>query len=420
MDALPEPACRSCGARDLRLVADLGPVPTGSAFPPTAELAAAAAVWPLRGWVCERCVLLQLDDSGPDEADEESATPGFRSEAVERHQTSLVDRVLYRVAARRSAAATEAPRILEVASHGGYVQEAFESRGVRTLISEPLPDRADAASQFGRRVVASAVDPAASPALLEVAGGPFDAVVDSFLLAHLREPVRFLEGIRRVLAPDGLAVLELAHVGPMIADTQFDSFRHGHFSYFSLHALEDAVRRADLEVIEVEELPLYGGSMRVWLRIRTGTSSDADPSVEAWRRGERRAGIDQPGKFTTYADAIERARRELRNHLETARAEGRLVAGYGAPSRATTLLTAAGISTDLLPFTVDRSPAKHGRFLPGSAIPILPVDELDRAQPAEVLVLTWDIADEVVAQLPEVRAWGGRFIVPLPVPRVIA
>jgi SAM-dependent methyltransferase len=420
MDSGADPACRSCGAQALRLVVDLGSVPTGNLFPPTAALAAATPASSLRAWICTRCLLLQLDDAGPDEADDEPGAPGFRSAAIERHQTSLAERVLHRVASLREGRTSTAPRILEVASHGGYVQAAFEARGVGTLIAEPLPDRADAARRDGRTAIASAVGRAESLALLEAAGGPFDAVVDAFLLAHVREPVLFLEGVHQVLAPDGLVVLELAHVGPMIAKTQFDSFRHGHFGYFSLHALEGAARRADLEIVEVEPLPFFGGSLRVWLRPRTVATRDIHPSVDAWRNDERRAGLDNPETFTTVAAAIERARRQLREHLQAARDAGRLVVGYGAPSRATTLLTAAGISTDLLPFTVDRSPAKQGRFLPGSAIPILPVEAIVHARPAELLILTWDIADEVVDQLPDMQSWGGRFVVPLPSPTVIA
>lgn len=407
-------ACRSCGAHGLELMVDLGRIAVGSEFPATAALAIAAPAWPLRAWICPRCLLLQLDDTGPGEAESDHLEPGYRSPSLERHVDSLVTAVLDRFGNRPDASSPRAPRILEVASHGGYVQEAFESRGVRTLIAEASAPRVTAARRLGRTVAGVGVDADGSDALVRAAGGSFDVIVDEFLLAHQREPVAFLAGVRGVLAPDGFAVLELAHVGPTIEQAQFDSLRHGHFSYFSLHALEVALHRAGLEAFDIEQIPLYGGSLRVWVQAGTPGGRPVTPAVAVWRAAEEQAGLERTETFVACAGAVERARRGLRGYLKRCRSDGTAVVGYGAPSRATTLLGASGITPDLLPFTVDRSPSKQGRFVPGSAIPIRPPEELVRARPDVVLVLTWDIAGEVVAQLPEVRAWGGRFVVPIP------
>ena len=406
--------CRSCGALGLELMVDLGRIPLGSEFPATAALASAAPTWPLRAWICSRCLLLQLDDTGPDEAEPEHIGPGYRSPSLMRHVDSLVAAVLDRIGDRQAATIPGGPRILEVASHGGYVQEAFESRGLRTLIAEASAARVAAARLEGRTVARAGVDVEGSGTLAHAAGGSFDVIVDEFLLAHLREPVPFLAAVRGLLAPDGFAVLELAHVGPTIEEAQFDSIRHGHFSYFSLYALEDALRRAGLEVFDVEQLPLYGGSLRVWVQVATSSVRPVMPAVAGWRETEEQAGLHRRDVFTACAGSVERARQGLRGYLERARTDGLAVVGYGAPSRATTLLAACGVTPDLLPFTVDRSPAKQGCFVPGSAIPIRRPEELVRARPDIVLVLTWDIAAEVVAQLPEVRGWGGRFVVPIP------
>ena len=360
---------------------DLGSIPTGSEFPSTAARATAARTWPLRAWICPACLLLQLDDAGPDETDGPPSAPAYRSPSLERHLDSLAAAVLTRAKRARGGAGADTLRILEVASHGGHVQEAFEARGARTLIAERSAGRARAAARDGRTVMRASVGQGDPALLMRAAGGAFDVLVDEFLLAHLRDPGTFLTGVRQLLAPGGFAVLELAHVRPTIAETQYDSIRHGHFAYYSLLALESALRRAGLEAFDVEELPLYGGSLRAWVQHAGGGAFPIAPSVASWRADEARAGLDRVGTFTACGGAVARARTALRDHLEQARAERRTVVGYGAPSRATTLLSASGITSDLLPFTVDRSPAKHGRFVAGSAIPILAPDELDQGAP---------------------------------------
>ncbi|MDR3636182.1 MAG: class I SAM-dependent methyltransferase [Isosphaeraceae bacterium] len=305
-------------------------------------------------------------------------------------------------------------RILEVASHGGYLQEAFRVNGAPTTIVEGSTSWADDARRRGLAVERTVLDAAAAPRLIERLGGRADAVLDFYLLAHLRDPGSLLLGIRRVLGADGFAVVEFDHLLPLIKQRQFDAIRHGHFSYFSLLAFRAALDRAGLEVFDVEKQPVYGGALRAWLRDARHGPQASTARVETLLAEERQAGLDRVETYLGFHEAVELTQQRLRGFLEQARRDGRLVVGYGAPSRCTTLLNSCGITSELLPFVVDRSPAKQGRSLPGSRIPIREPDALLRARPDIVLVLTWDLIDEVMAQLPEVRSWGGRFVVPIP------
>ena len=391
---------------------DLGSQPAASSFLSSTELATPEPSWPLRAWVCRSCWLVQLDDDGPEEgADRHPALPAW-SGTMARHARGFARATV----ARLEAAGLPGPgdlRIVETASHGNYLQGFFRERGVSTLIAEGAPDWADAAEAEGLAVERLGLLPANVPALERRLGGGAAAVVDYYLLAHLRDPMAFLSGVRAALGSRGLAALEFDHVLPVLAERQFDAVRHGHFTYLSFVALRDALGRAGLEAFDVEELPVYGGAIRAWLQVAAGPRPVTGAVADLLAK-ERAAGLESPETYRTYHQAVERTRGALLDFLEEAHRRGRLVAGYGAPSRGNTLLNSCGIDRRLLPFTVDRSTAKQGRFLPGSHIPIHAPNRLFEERPDYVLILTWDLAGEVQAQLPEVRTWGGRFVVPIP------
>lgn len=410
--------CRACRRDDLEPVLDLGSQPAASSFPGPAELSTAEPAWPLRAWVCRSCWLVQLDDDGPEEGADGSAVIPAWSGTMERHARDFAAAILARLETGGDQRPAGGWRIVETASHGNYLQGFFRERGAATVIAEGAPAWADAAAAAGLAVEREALLRTSVPAIEARLGGPAVAVVDYYLLAHLRDPGAFLSGVRAALDPGGIAVLEFDHVLPVLAERQFDAVRHGHFSYLSFVALRHALERAGLEAFDVEELPVYGGAVRAWLQPTPGPRPIA-PAVAALLERERRAGLEAIETYRRYRPAVERTQRALMDFLEEAHRQGRLVAGYGAPSRGNTLLNSCGVDRRLLPFTVDRSPAKHGRFLPGSHIPIHGPERLLEARPDVVLILTWDLAEEVQAQLPEVRAWGGRFAVPIPELRLL-
>ncbi|MBA2372575.1 MAG: methyltransferase domain-containing protein [Chloroflexi bacterium] len=406
------PRCRSCGKATLIDVLDLGRQPLANAFPEATpdQPSTGADAWPLCAVVCNECWLFQLLDSHIETAvvGEGGVNP---SRTMSDHLRDFVATVVERLSLRPGDV------VVDTASHGGHLQSLFRESGISTLTLEGSPAHAAAARRRGLSVEAGDVN-AASAGRIVRGHGPARAFVDNYRLSHVVDPDAFLAGVRALLAPGGMAVLEFDHVLPILAERQFDAIRHGHFTYFGLASLEAALRRNGLAVVTVEELSVYGGALRVWAGADDGSPSE-DTVATRVRDRERAAGLTDPSTYTVFAAAVRVAQGTLRAFLESARSDGRLVVGYGAPSRASTLLNAARISADLLPFTVDASTAKQGRMIPGCGIPIHAPERLIAARPDDVLILTWDIADEVVRSLPEVTAWGGRFLVPIPSVRVL-
>jgi len=406
-------SCRSCGHDALTTVVDLGVHPEANTFPETAEAARHAPRWPLRVFVCTNCWLLQLDDSGPAEA----ALPGPAgyelSQTMRAHVEEFVDDVL----ARRPTQ-SDTSRAVELASHASYLYPFLAGRGVPSIIVEGSPPLAAAALQAGRPVLARPFGLAAAEELV-ASGGPTDLVIDNYLLAHVSDPSDFAAGLRVLLRPGGLAVLELDHVLPLLVDRRFDALRHGHFSYFGLISVGALLERHGLMVFDVEPQPVYGGALRVFVAHAGDTTHPVSDTVGRAMDAERVAALPRVATYLRFADDVATLRNEIVGFLAERRRQGDDVVAYGAPSRGNTLLNYCVVTTELVAYTVDRSPSKQGRFLPGSGIPIEDPARIFETRPRYVLILTWDIKDEVISQLAGIRAWGGRFVVPIPRLRVL-
>lgn len=394
--------CRSCSSRELLEVVDLGRQPPAGTFP-TPEEAARLQRWPLVVAVCETCWLVQLLDPAPDEPPALNIQ-GTISSTLSAHAERFVDEVL-------AGSAGASSRILEIASHGGHLAPRFAARGVRTLVVDPSAALVDSARANGLDATAAPLGRESAVAIRK-AHGPFDVIVDSYLLAHQRQLDPQLAAITALLAEGGRAVLEFNHLLPILRGIQFDAIRHGHFSYLSLATLLSALERHGLHGVSASVQPAYGGGVRLWVAREPPATEDS--TLAALLVEERRAGLEDVGVYQRFADAVNDLRGELRLFLVEGKAAGRRVVGYGAPSRGSTLLNACGITAELLEYTVDASPAKHGRVMPGSGVPIYDPARIGEDRPDDVLILTWDLADEVVDQLPEVRTWGGRFVTPFP------
>ena len=398
--------CRSCGSEALAQVLDLGALPEANSFPDAKSTPAEDPRFPLRVQVCRTCWLVQLDDEGPDEA----ALPGppahELSPTMRAHAIGLVDDALDRVPA-----ATAGGRVVEMASHGGHLAAFLAERGIRSLIVEETPALAAAARARGHRVLGARFGRAAA-AQIVAEEGPADLVIDNYLLAHVADPDDVAAGLAALIGPKGIAVLEFDHVLPLILDRRFDSVRHGHYAYLGLLSASSLLRRHGLAVLDATVQPVYGGA----LRIVVGHLGAAAPTraVAGVLESEGRAGLNGVGAYAAFAQGVGERIGQLRGFLEERRDRGEVVVGYGAPSRGNTLLNAAGVGADLLAYTVDRSPSKQGRRLPGSGVPIHDPGRILETRPAYVLILTWDLRDEVMASLRGIAAWGGRFVVPLP------
>jgi SAM-dependent methyltransferase len=401
--------CRSCGATSLMPVLDLGLQPLANHYPLRDETAAEEQ-WPLRAGACGRCGLVQLLGDVPDEPQVPGTSPSAHSTTMREHARRFVLEVV-------ALAGPAGGPIVEVASHGGHLHGFLRERGLESLVVEGSPALADDLKRRGIAVVARTLGKGSS-AEVRGDGRGASVVVDSYLLAHVRDPNDLVAGMVDVLRPGGRVVLELDHLLPIIVDGQFDAFRHGHLTYWSLHALNALLLRHGLAALSVTEQPVYGGALRV---VAGAADSNAPgPTVRRVLEAEVQAGLDRPGTYSGFAERVARETDRLHGYLVAERAAGRLVAGYGAPTRGATLLNAARITPELLPFTVDRSPDKQGRLMPGSRIPIEPPSHLEEAAPDVVLILTWDIRDEVIAQQVALRDRGVRFVVPVPALEVVA
>lgn len=397
-----EPVCRSCGQPTVSFL-DLGLQPQAGWFP-AADDPRPDPAWPLVAAVCTACWLVQLSGNGPDEYEVAGAPVPTSSATMSAHARALVAWLVERHWARPGAAT------VEVASHGGYLQPFFRERGVDTLAVGPTAGQAQSLRLAGGRVLESTLAGAAERA----GAGSTDLIVDHYLFAHLSDPDAAMAGVARLLAPTGVAVLEYDDWTATMAGRQFDAIRHGHRSYLSLTWLVPAAARHGLRVVEAIPQPVYGGAMRVVLRPEGGGGRAVGASVALQLAAEQAAGVADLGAYRRFGRAVRGARRSTREALLAHARAGRPTVAYGAPARAVTLLNYFGLGPAELTFTVDQAPIKQGRFVPGVRLPIAPPERLLEVRPRQVLILAWDLAPEITQQLAAVRAWGGRFLVPIP------
>jgi hypothetical protein len=408
--AIPGRTCRACGAADLRLVLDLGVQPPAEQFPGPEAPPESDPRYPLVILVCGTCSLVQLDGDPIAAADEPGGLAFSVSPTMRAHIDGLVAEAL------GASGAGPGSRVIEIASHGNRLGERFRERGIDSLLIEAGRTYAADARMAGLQVAETHLDVASGRAVA-ADGGRAELFVDAFYLAHEPDPARYLAGVAELLAPDGLAVFEFDHLLPVVEETQYDGFRHGHASYVSLTAARAAFERAGLAVVDALRTPAYGGSLRVFVRhARVG---QPQPRVPALVGEESAAGLDGLAVYAGFATRVDGARQALRAFLDGCRRDGLRVAAYGAPSRGNTLLNSSGVGRDDIALAVDRSPSKHGRRMPGSGIPIHPPERLADERPDFLLILTWDLRDEVMAQMAHIRDWGGRFVVPLPTLEVL-
>jgi len=408
----PAPAghgsCRSCRAPLTTTVVDLGEQPLADHFPTAEELAAGPEPsWPLHVVVCTRCWLAQLTHfDGADEIlDAHAHASSSYSETLLAHGAAWADGLVARLGLGPDSL------VVEASSNDGYLLAEFARRGVRVLGFDHHAANVEAARALGVETVPARLGPAQA-AWLAARGGA-DLVLGNHNLANERDLGAAGAAVRTALAPGGLAAFEFHHVLSMLDGAQFDVASHSHCLYLSLLALERALTANGLAVVDAERVDVHGGSVRAYAA-RAEEGRQAGDRVAEVREVERAAGLDTPAAYEGLGKRVDRIRADLLAYLEQARADGRRVAGYGAPAKGNTLLNACGVDASLLPYTVDRAPGKHGRLLPGARIPIRPPADLLDDRPDDVLILPWSLADEITRQMAAVRDWGGRFVVAVP------
>jgi 2-polyprenyl-3-methyl-5-hydroxy-6-metoxy-1,4-benzoquinol methylase len=403
--------CRFCGAELHAVVADLGMSPPSNALVDPARGAVTEVYYPLRAYVCERCWLVQLEQfQSPAEifSDEYAYFSSYSS-------TWLAHVDAFAAAAISRFGLGSDSLVVEVASNDGYLLTRFRDRGIRVLGLEPAANVAGEAIGKGIPTVVEFLT-AASGSALAANGQAGDLVVGNNVLAHVPDLNDFVAGLAALVKPDGVLTLEFPHVLRMVERSEFDTIYHEHFSYFSLAAAANVLEVLGLYVFDVDELPTHGGSLRVYAR-RTRSAPGA--AVERVLHAERAAGLTTIAGYAGLQKKAETVKSALVEFLVGCKRDGKRVAGYGAPAKATTLLNFCAIRTDLLEYTVDRSPHKQGRLVPGVRIPIAAPQRIFDTRPDYVLILPWNLRDEICEQMAGIAAWGGKFVVPIPALEII-
>ena len=404
---MSNPRCRLCGAQLTRTFVDLGMSPPCESYLEASQLDSDETFYPLHVRICSSCLLVQLPAyiSG-EEIFSHYAYFSSYSDSWVAHAKRFVDEAADRLQLGPSSF------VVEVASNDGYLLQHVVARGVRCLGIEPAENVAEAAVDKGIPTEVVFLGEESGSKIASV-HGPADLVVANNVFAHVPDIVDFAKGLRALVADTGRVTIEIPHLLRLIEGNEYDTIYHEHYSYLSLLTTQRALAAAGLTIVDVEELSTHGGSLRTW-SAPSEHAPQPSPAVARVLAAEAAAGLDTVDGHAGFAAQVATVRNDLVEFLIGCARRGETVVAYGAPGKGNTLLNHCGIRSDLIHFSVDRNPFKHGKFLPGTHIPIRPVEELEAAQPDYVLIMPWNLREEISAQLAGIRVWGGRLVVALP------
>ena len=402
-----QPACRFCGSALHHTFVDLGMSPPCETYPASDELHRMEAFYPLHVFVCDECLLVQLDEYvAPESIFTEYAYFSSYSDSWLAHAKAYTEKMVDRLQLGANSL------VVELASNDGYLLQYFVEQGIPVLGIEPAVNVARVASAkgiptltrfFGRELAQE----------LAASDQQADLIVANNVLAHVPDLRSFVAGIQRLLKPTGVVTIEFPHLARLMDGNQFDTIYHEHFSYFSFTTATKVLARFGLQVFDVEELPTHGGSLRVY-----AGHADRDLRITDRVRDllqiEQSAGVGRLETYASFSEQVKATKRDILQFLIDAKRAGKSVVGYGAPGKGNTLLNYCGIRSDFLDYVVDRNPYKHGKFLPGTHIPIFPPDQIARTRPDYVVIMPWNLKEEIREQLSWVSDWGGRLVVFIP------
>jgi SAM-dependent methyltransferase len=400
--------CRACGNPLHTRMVDLGVSPLCQTHISHEQLSQAETFYPLQLYVCERCWLVQLQAfvTPSDIFSEYAYFSSYASSWVEHARRYVNDAI------RRFGLGPHS-KVAEVASNDGYLLQHFVTAGVPVLGVEPAANVADAARARGIATEVVFLGQKTAQELVD-RHGSFDLVLGNNVLAHVPDLNDFVAGLRTLMRATGVLTMEFPHLQRLMEGNQFDTIYHEHFSYFSLLAVEQVFLRQGLVLFDVDELPTHGGSLRIYARHANASTPEVSNQVLRLRDRELALGYDTIDCYRGFASRVEATKRDLLAFLIDAKSKGKRVVGYGAPGKGNTLLNFCGIRTDFLDFTVDANPYKQGKYTPGTRIPILAPDAIAKAKPDYVLILPWNLREEISHQASYIREWGGQFVVPIP------
>ena len=401
-------ACRHCGAHLHTSFCDLGMSPFANSYVEPDALAASEVFYPLHAYVCDECLLVQLAEyESPEFIFGDYAYFSSYSQSWLDHAKAYTE-----YTAERFAIGAD-KQVIELASNDGYLLQYFAQRGVKVLGIEPAANVAKVAQERGIDTHVGFFGSDLARQLRE-RGIAADLLIGNNVLAHVPALNDFVGGMQVLLADSGLITMEFPHLLQLMQQNQFDTIYHEHFSYFSFIVVQQVFAKHGLRIFDVDQLPTHGGSLRIFACHDGNAALPTGPRVAALLADERAAGLGDLSGYRDYPQRVERTKRALLTFLIDCKNQGKRVVAYGAPAKGNTLLNYAGVRTDLIDFTVDRSPYKQGRFLPGVRIPILAPEAIREAKPDYVLILPWNLQTEIQSEMAYIGEWGGKFVVPIP------
>ena len=408
-----EATCRFCDAQLTQTFADLGMSPLANSYVGPGKVNAMEPFYPLHAYVCDKCWLVQLQmyQTG-EEIFSDYAYFSSYSDSWLAHAKAYTEKMRTRFGLNASS------QVIEIASNDGYLLQYFKAAGVPVLGVEPAKNVADVAIAKGIPSVVKFFGETTARELVGT-GVQADLLLGNNVLAHVPGLNDFVTGMKLLLKPTGVITMEFPHLQRLVDDRQFDTIYHEHFSYFSFITVEQVFAKHGLTLFDVEELPTHGGSLRIYGRHTGDNSKPVGERVNALREREQRLGYTGLELYNSFAEKVMATKRDILDFMIKAKRAGKSIVGYGAPAKGNTLLNYCGIRTDMINYTVDRSPYKQANLLPGTRIPIYSPEKIVETRPDYVVILPWNLKDEIVKQMSHIREWGGKFVVLIPEVKII-
>ncbi len=406
--------CRFCATPLQHIFVDLGMSPLSNSFLAAEDLHKAESFFPLLTWVCERCLLVQLEEfETPAHIFQDYLYFSSYSESWLAHARQYVSMITARQGLNQTSL------VMELASNDGYLLQYFKEQNIPALGIEPAINVAKVAQDKGIETISEFFGVALAQKLVKE-GRMADLLLGNNVLAHVPDLNDFVAGMQLVLKPDGIITMEFPHLLHLVQQGQFDTIYHEHFSYFSLYTVANVFARHGLRIFNIDQLPTHGGSLRIYACHGNNLAQKDMATLDEVLELEALAGLHTLDTYLQFAEKAKKCKRELLKFLIALKEEGKTIVGYGAPAKGNTLLNYCGVRQDLLTYTVDLSPYKQGRYLPGVHIPIHSTDEVYSTKPDYILILPWNLSTEITRQLASVREWGCQFVIPIPEVQILA
>ncbi len=400
--------CRFCGSPLKHSFIDLGVSPFANSYLKEEQLQQMEPFYPLHAYICDVCYLVQLNKfESPEQIFGDYAYFSSYSETWLKHAKDYTELMIERFGFDSDS------QVIEIASNDGYLLQYFKEKRIPVLGVEPAKNVAQVAEAAGISTVVKffGVETATE---LASKGKNADLMLGNNVLAHVPDLNDFVKGFKILLKPQGVITIEFPHLIQLIEENQFDTIYHEHFSYFSLITVKKVFAEHGFTVFDVDELPTHGGSLRIYACHAEDTSKPVSDRMSDLLNREIDAGFTNLGFYHSFAERVKETKRNILDFMLTAKNEGKSIVGYGAPAKGNTLLNYCGIRTDFIDYTVDRSPHKQGHYLPGTRIAIKHPDEIEKTKPDYLLILPWNLKEEIMEQMSHIREWGGRFVVLIP------